>query len=123
MKSITEFSGKFLAAIVLMALAASVFAVGADAGAGRKKLTEDQKALHVLNRLGFGARPGDVERVRAMGVRKYIEQQLEPAAIGDAAAEEKTARLEVFKMTTAEVFAKYPNPGALLRNHHLQPTG
>ena len=66
MKSITEFSGKFLAAIVLMALAGPIFAFRADAGADRKKLTEGQKALHVLNRLGFGARPGDVERVRAM---------------------------------------------------------
>ena len=27
-----------------------------------KPLTEDQKILHVLNRLGFGARPGDVAR-------------------------------------------------------------
>ena len=30
-------------------------------------------------------------------------------------AESKVKNLEVFKMSTAEVFAKYPNPGALLR--------
>jgi len=33
---------------------------------------------HVLDRLGFGARPGDVERVQKMGLAKYIEQQLTP---------------------------------------------
>lgn len=80
-----------------------------------RSLTEDQKAAHVLNRLGFGARPGDVARVKAMGVKAYIEQQLEPSKIDDSAAEAKVKSLEIFNMTTAEVFAKYPNPGGLLR--------
>ncbi|HKP69142.1 MAG TPA: DUF1800 domain-containing protein [Pyrinomonadaceae bacterium] len=81
----------------------------------RKSLTEDQKIIHVLNRLGFGARPGDVERVRAMGIQKYIDQQLNALSIDDASTEAKVKNLEIFNMTTAEVFAKYPNPGALLR--------
>ena len=33
------------------------------------------KALHVLNRLGFGPRPGDIDRVNTMGVDHYIHQQ------------------------------------------------
>jgi uncharacterized protein (DUF1800 family) len=80
-----------------------------------KVLTEDQKILHVLNRLGFGARPGDIARVRSIGLQKYIDQQLDPSSIDDSAVEAKVKNLEVFKMSTAEVFAKYPNPGALLR--------
>jgi uncharacterized protein (DUF1800 family) len=80
-----------------------------------KVLTEDQKILHVLNRLGFGARPGDIARVRSVGLQKYIDQQLDPSSIDDSAVEAKVKNLEVFKMSTAEVFAKYPNPGALLR--------
>ncbi len=80
-----------------------------------KALTEDQKIRHVLNRLGYGARPGDAEKVKAMGLQKYIDQQLDPAGIGDTAAENKVKNLEVFNMSTAEVFAKYPNPGALLQ--------
>src|SRR2546422_10764307 len=40
------------------------------------RLSEEQRILHVLNRLGFGARPGDLERVKAMGVENYINQQL-----------------------------------------------
>lgn len=80
-----------------------------------KPLTEDQKIVHVLNRLGFGARPGDVEKVKAFGLEKYIDQQLNASSIDDSVAEAKVKNLEVFNMTTAEVFAKYPNPGALLR--------
>lgn len=80
-----------------------------------KSLTEEQKILHVLNRLGFGARVGDVEKVKKIGLEKYIEQQLDPASIDDSVAEAKVKGLEVFGLTTSEVFAKYPNPGALLR--------
>src|SRR5947207_10744477 len=51
----------------------------------KKPLTEEQKILHVLNRLGFGPRPGDVERVKAMGLKSYIEKQLNPEKIADEA--------------------------------------
>ena len=45
---------------------------------------DDQKrALHALNRLTFGPRPGDVERVTAIGVDKWIDQQLHPEKIDD----------------------------------------
>jgi uncharacterized protein (DUF1800 family) len=44
-------------------------------------LTPDQQAVHVLNRLAFGPRPGDVERVQRMGVQQYIDGQLHPEAI------------------------------------------
>jgi len=79
------------------------------------KLTQDQRILHVLNRLGFGARPGDVERVKAMGVDKYIEQQLSPDRIDDAASEAKLQNLETLRMPTAELYEKYPQPGQLLK--------
>lgn len=79
-----------------------------------KQLTEEQKIRHVLDRLGFGARPGDIERVRSVGLGKYIEQQLDPAAIDDRHAEQRTAGLEVFKLSTSEVFGKYPSPAAIM---------
>ncbi len=79
------------------------------------KLTEDQRILHVLNRLGFGVRPGDVERVKAMGVDKYIELQLNPEKIDDSASEAKLQNLETLRMSTAELYEKYPQPGQLLK--------
>ncbi|MBS1794207.1 MAG: DUF1800 domain-containing protein [Acidobacteria bacterium] len=107
---------KITALLTLLALCAPVFAFGDNGQNNKSKgLTEEQKIVHVLNRLGFGARPGDVEKVKAMGLQKYIDQQLDPGSINDSAAEAKVKNLEVFNMTTAEVFAKYPNPGALLR--------
>jgi uncharacterized protein (DUF1800 family) len=119
MKSFTQSILKICSAVVITALAAPVVLINAHAAGDKndkKSLTQNQKALHVLNRLGFGARPGDVEKVRAMGIQKYIDQQLNPASIDDAVAEKKVENLEVFKMSTAEVFAKYPNPGALLKS-------
>jgi uncharacterized protein (DUF1800 family) len=112
-----------LAAILsLAALLMSTFAAGISAqsmkGPAAKpagKLTEDQRILHVLNRLGFGARPGDVERVRAMGIDKYITQQLFPEKIDDTASEAKLQNLESLRMTTAELYEKYPQPGQLLK--------
>jgi uncharacterized protein (DUF1800 family) len=79
------------------------------------RLSEEQRILHVLNRLGFGARPGDVERVRKLGLENYIEQQLAPEKIADATAEAKLRNLSSYWMTTAELYRKYPQPGRLLR--------
>jgi len=86
-----------------------------------KKLTEEQRIVHVLNRLGFGARPGDVERVKAMGVENYINQQLNPEKISDTVAENKIKDLQVLNMSTAELYEKFPQPGQLVRQ--LQARG
>src|ERR1043165_3154908 len=86
-----------------------------------KSLTEDQRIVHVLNRLGFGARPGDVERVKAMGVENYINQQLNPEKISDTVAENKIKDLQGLNMSTAELYEKFPQPGQLLRQ--LQARG
>jgi uncharacterized protein (DUF1800 family) len=106
--------------VSLIAVAAILLS-GARAGAQRQTtspaagLREEQRVLHVLNRLGFGARPGDVARVRAMGLENYIKLQLHPEEIQDAVAEAKTKDLATLGLTTAELYEKYPQPGQLLR--------
>jgi uncharacterized protein (DUF1800 family) len=104
-------------------LALTVVSPGALAQkqAKKKALTEEQRIVHVLNRLGFGARPGDVERVKAMGLETYINQQLNPEKIADTVAENRVRDLSVLNMTTAELYEKYPQPGQLLRQ--LQARG
>jgi uncharacterized protein (DUF1800 family) len=58
-------------------------------------LTQQQQAVHVLNRLAFGPRPGDIERVSQMGVQRYIDMQLNPATIAyPAALSERLAALD-----------------------------
>src|SRR2546423_568505 len=111
---------KLSAIISLVALCSAILATGVGAERSMTankaaKLTEDQRILHVLNRLGFGARPGDVERVKAMGVDKYIEQQLFPEKIDDTASEARLRNLETLKMSTAELYERYPQPGQLLK--------
>src|SRR5437773_10953869 len=51
----------------------------------KKSLTEAQRISHVLSRLTFGARTGDFERVKAMGVDEFIAAQLDPDSIDDSA--------------------------------------
>ena len=48
-----------------------------------RDLTPREQATHVLNRLAFGPRPGDVDRVVAMGVDRWIEAQLRPERVTD----------------------------------------
>ena len=114
---------KFLLSITitLSIVAQSLVSVAAQKPAKTRALSEEQRILHVLNRLGFGARPGDAERVKAMGLENYINQQLNPEKIADTVAENKVKDLTVLNMTTAELYEKYPQPGQLLRQ--LQQRG
>src|SRR5690348_296470 len=62
-------------------------------------LTEEQRIVHALNRLGFGPRPGDVERVRAIGLNRYLAEQLNPERIPDDAVEAKVASLDLLRQS------------------------
>ncbi len=57
--------GVLLLCLVLMVPGSSTYS---RAGDESKALTEEEKIIHVLSRLGFGPRPGDIERVTAMGL-------------------------------------------------------
>src|SRR2546423_6246686 len=96
----------------------SVFAINAGAESSKgaaNKLKEDQQIQQVLSRLGFGGRAGDVERVKVMGLDEYIDLQLHPEKIDDSAAEAKLQNLETLRMSSADLYEKYPQPGQLLR--------
>ncbi len=99
------------------AFCARISAQSVESQAGQKtaKLSEEQRIMHVLNRLGYGARPGDVERVKAMGIDRYILWQLHPERIDDSAAEARLRDFESLRMSVAELYEKYPQPGQLLR--------
>jgi len=80
-----------------------------------REQTADQQVRQVLNRLAFGARPGDYERVRAMGVDRWIAQQLEPQRIDDHAVDTLLAHFPTLSMSPAELMRDYPRPAQLLR--------
>src|SRR5579863_4001853 len=48
-------------------------------------LSVDEAIEHALNRLAYGARPGDAEKIKQIGLAKWIDQQLNPKAIDDSA--------------------------------------
>ncbi len=67
-------------------------------------------ALHALNRLGFGPRPGDVEAILDRGIESYIDGQLDPKP--DADLEARLAPLNsTLKLTTTQVLVAYANSG------------
>ena len=101
--------------LALAIMATPLFVAGQKQTTKVQKLTEEQRIVHVLNRLGFGARPGDVERVKMLGLENYINQQLNPEKISDSVAENKVKDLRSLNMTTAELYEKYPQPLQLLR--------
>jgi uncharacterized protein (DUF1800 family) len=77
----------------------------------QEKLTKDEQVLHALDRLTFGPRPGDVEIVKKMGVKKWIDLQLHPEKIAEnPALEAKLAPLETLRLTQGETEASYPTP-------------
>lgn len=116
MKAKLSLFDKLGAFLMIFAMFSPTFLLGADAKNKAKSITDDQKILHVLNRLGFGARPGDVEKVKATGLKKYLEQQLNASSTDSAEVAARLKNFEVLNMETSAIFAKYPNPGALIRN-------
>ncbi len=80
------------------------------AGAAPGPLTEQEKITHVLNRLGYGPRPGDAERVQKLGLRQYIEQQLNPEQINDASTEARLRSFTSLTLSADEIIARYPEP-------------
>src|SRR5215471_2640899 len=78
-----------------------------------KKLTEEQKVAHLLDRVTFGARPGDVERVMKMGWEKYLDEQLRPERISDQAVEQRLKNIESIYLSKDELAKNYPPPQVL----------
>ena len=75
----------------------------------------DRQILHALNRLTYGARPGDVERVRAIGLSAWIARQLRPRTIDDSATERALAELTTLRMPIAELLREFPRPDPKMR--------
>jgi uncharacterized protein (DUF1800 family) len=74
------------------------------------ELTADEAILHALNRLAYGPRPGDIERVRQMGLARWIDQQLAPNSIDDKAVNARLENLPSLSMTSARLLEEYPQP-------------
>src|SRR4029077_20190761 len=70
--------------------------------------SSEEQAVHVLNRLAYGASPADLHQVEEMGPAVWIGSQLRPGDIDDAQVEKRLADSPSLSMTTAELVAHYP---------------
>ena len=68
-----------------------------------RELTADEQARHALDRVAFGPRPGDVARVEALGVDRWIAQQLAPSRIRDDGAARLEASFPLARARPADV--------------------
>src|SRR5215467_16166370 len=92
-----------LAALLVTSLLATA------AGRFDQKLSIDRQAIHVLNRLTFGPRPGDVEQVRRLGLDKWIDQQLHPELISEnPVLEARLQPLATLQLPMWQILEKYP---------------
>jgi uncharacterized protein (DUF1800 family) len=72
-----------------------------------------ESALHLLNRLTFGPRPGDLSRVLAIGIDKWIDQQLHPESIDDHALGARLSRFRTLRMNSHELAENFPSQAAI----------
>ena len=88
-------------------------------GAGKKsklapELSDHDRALHALERLTFGPRPGDLEKVLSIGLSRWIDQQLNPASIPNPVLDGRLAGYRSLRMQPRELAQAFPT-GQMIR--------
>jgi uncharacterized protein (DUF1800 family) len=79
--------------------------------AGAAAIPSDLREIHVLNRLAFGPSPGDINRIKSIGVEKYIEEQLSPNYIPlPQSVANKLDSLSTLHLSAPELFVEYGPP-------------
>src|SRR5438045_1195814 len=99
----------FLSASILFgALATSAAAQKSTAARlDHRELAADQQVIQALNRLTFGPRPGDVQKVRSMGLDRWIDLQLHPERIDDTPFDQFAARYDILKQDPNDLLKQY----------------
>ena len=78
------------------------------------ELQGDARILHALNRFTFGARPGDLESVRTMGLEKWFDQQLHPTTISETDLQSRLADFPAMQWNPEELLFRVPS-NAIIR--------
>ncbi len=97
-------------AILRAVLCSLVLGVSALATTSARPTSDDTTILHVLNRAAFGPRAGDLEHVRALGVTRYIDDQLHPERLPDAGMDARLAGLQTLHMSSREIAERFEIP-------------
>jgi uncharacterized protein (DUF1800 family) len=105
----------FLTRSAAVVVAATTLAAAPLSGPAIPSRPDDKTILHVLNRIGFGARPGDVERVREIGLARYVDEQLSPQRIADTAMAARLAGFETLSLSSRQIAEDYYVPAQMAR--------
>jgi uncharacterized protein (DUF1800 family) len=89
-------------------------------GAAAQFPTDDAAIVHVLSRIGFGARAGDIETVRSIGIQRYIDQQLHPERIADAGMTARLAGLTTLGLSSRQIAEQFEIPQLRARQQKKQ---
>ena len=103
---------------ILCVVASSIFLTSGMPGAFASTVTKesnppqasgvgdsDNDVVHILNRITFGPRPGDIEHVKQLGIQKYIEEQLNPGALSDPV--ETDPRYNALKQNPLQIIQEF----------------
>src|SRR5437879_10441288 len=100
---------KFLIPLLIVPILAAGAGKHTQSRLFEKKLPNDKKILHALNRLTFGPRAGDMEAVRKMGLKRWIDLQLNPSRIQEnPELLAKLKPLDTLQMPTKVMIEHYP---------------
>jgi len=99
----------FLLCLTLACTVPSLLAKKRDTNSASGQ-NDQKRAVHAINRLTFGPRPADIQRVMAMGVDKWIDLQLHPDEIKNDALESRLVPLRTLRLSTKEIVEEFPDP-------------
>src|SRR5262245_8138491 len=102
-------------------LLASALTLLAIATAGATLPNDDQTIVHVLNRMAFGPRAGDVERVKRIGLQTYVDEQLHPERIPDQSMAPRLAGLATVGMRSRDIAEEFERPAIEARRQQQKP--
>jgi uncharacterized protein (DUF1800 family) len=78
-----------------------------------RPLSEEERSTHALNRLTFGPRPGDLQRIQAIGVKKWIEKQLNPEQIDDSLLEARLQSFPAMRLSQQNLLRAFPSAAVI----------
>ncbi len=105
------------AAVVVAIFAGSMPLLGAGPAASTDNV---QLVRHVLDRVTFGARPADIARVREIGIKAFLDEQLHPERIGDDGLRQRLRDFETLELSSRAIAERYEIPARQARRDDMR---
>ena len=91
----------------MLSIVATLCVLTAQAPGVAPALTPRDSAFHALNRLAYGARPGEADSVAKVGVMRWIEQQLDADHIPDSRLAAREREFKILDYDRADLAGRY----------------